>query len=119
MPLPLDDDAAGEYEVEDVLDSYLGHYRTEYLTKWQKKFNIFKEIVLYSFFLYKFYIKLIYTRQIMAIWSLRGFIMPWHNQYELWVLQEAAVGGCNGGSDDYNIGGWNGGGGYNFGNIQL
>ena len=38
-----------------------------------------------------------YTRQFMAIWSLRGLIMPRHNKYKLWVLQEAVVGSCNGG----------------------
>ena len=33
-PLPLDDGAAGEYEVEDILDSRLGHSGPEYLVKW-------------------------------------------------------------------------------------
>ena len=33
-PLPLDDDAAGEYEVEDILDSRLGRSGPEYLVKW-------------------------------------------------------------------------------------
>ena len=33
-PLPLDDVAAGEYEVEDTLDSCLGHSVPEYLMKW-------------------------------------------------------------------------------------
>ena len=33
-PLPLYDDAAGEFEVEDILDSRLGRYGTEYLVKW-------------------------------------------------------------------------------------
>ena len=33
-PLPLDDVAAREYEVEDILDSSLGHSRPEYLFKW-------------------------------------------------------------------------------------
>ena len=33
-PLPLDDNAAGEFEVKDILDSHLGHYGTEYLINW-------------------------------------------------------------------------------------
>ena len=33
-PLPLDDNAAGEFEVEEILDSCLDHYGTEYLVKW-------------------------------------------------------------------------------------
>ena len=33
-PLPLDDEAAGEFEVEDILDSRLGRSGTEYLVKW-------------------------------------------------------------------------------------
>ena len=33
-PLPLNDDAAGELEVEDILNSHLGRYGTEYLVKW-------------------------------------------------------------------------------------
>ena len=33
-PLPLDDNAAGEFEVEDILDTHLGCYGTEYLVKW-------------------------------------------------------------------------------------
>ena len=33
-PLPFDDNAAGEFEVEDILDSHLGSYGTEYLVKW-------------------------------------------------------------------------------------
>ena len=33
-PLPLDDEAAGEFEVEDILDSCLGCSGTEYLVKW-------------------------------------------------------------------------------------
>ena len=37
--------------------------------------------------------------------------MPRYDKYELWVLQEAAVGGCNGGGSGYNIGGCNGGSG--------
>ena len=32
-PLPLDDVAAGEYEVEDILDSHLGHSGPEYLVE--------------------------------------------------------------------------------------
>ena len=34
LPLPLDDDAAGEYKVESILDSHLDCYGTEYLVKW-------------------------------------------------------------------------------------
>ena len=55
----------------------------------------------------------------MAIWSLRGLVMLRCHKYELWVLQKAAVGGCNGGSDGYNIGGYNGGGGYNVGGYTM
>ena len=33
-PLPLDDEATGEFEVEDVLDPRLGHSVTKYLVKW-------------------------------------------------------------------------------------
>ena len=33
-PLPLDANAADEFEVEDILDSHLGCYGTEYLIKW-------------------------------------------------------------------------------------
>ena len=33
-PLPLNDDTAGEFEVEDTLDFRLGRYGTEYLAKW-------------------------------------------------------------------------------------
>ena len=33
-PLLLDDAAAGQYEVEDILDSYIGHSGPEYLFKW-------------------------------------------------------------------------------------
>ena len=32
-PLQLDDNAAGEFEVKDILDSCLGCYGTEYLIK--------------------------------------------------------------------------------------
>ena len=28
----------------------------------------------------------------MTVWSLKGLVIPWRNEYELWVLQEAAVG---------------------------
>ena len=34
VQLPLNDVAAGEYEVEDILDSYLGHSSFKYLVKW-------------------------------------------------------------------------------------
>ena len=34
LPLPLKDSAAGEFEVEDILDSHLGHSGPEYLVKW-------------------------------------------------------------------------------------
>ena len=33
-PLPLDDVAAGEYEVEDILDSCIGHSTPEHIVKW-------------------------------------------------------------------------------------
>ena len=33
-PLPLDDNAAGEFELKDILDSCLGCYGIEYLVKW-------------------------------------------------------------------------------------
>ena len=33
----------------------------------------------------------------MAIWNLKGLVMPQWDEYKLWVLQEAAVGGCSGG----------------------
>ena len=33
-PLPCDDVAAGEYEVEDILDSCIGHSCPDYLMKW-------------------------------------------------------------------------------------
>ena len=55
----------------------------------------------------------------MAIWSLRGLIVLWCDKYGLWVLQEAAVGGCNGGSVGYNIGGYNGSSGYNIGSYTI
>ena len=34
--------------------------------------------------------------------------MPRRDEYELRVLQEAAVGGCNGGRGGYNVGGYYG-----------
>ena len=55
----------------------------------------------------------------MAICSLRGLVMPWCNEYELWVLQEAAVGGCNGGCGGYDISGYNSSGGYNIGGYTM
>ena len=33
-PFPLDNTASGEYEVNDILDSCLGHFVPEYLMKW-------------------------------------------------------------------------------------
>ena len=33
-PFLFDDEAAGEFEVEDILDSRLGRSGTEYLVKW-------------------------------------------------------------------------------------
>ena len=33
-PLPLNDVVAGEYKVENILDSCKGHYGPEYLVKW-------------------------------------------------------------------------------------
>ena len=33
-PIPLDDDAADEFKVEDILDSCLGCYGTKYIVKW-------------------------------------------------------------------------------------
>ena len=33
-PLPLDDAVAGEYEVEDILDSCMGHSGPDCLVKW-------------------------------------------------------------------------------------
>ena len=35
------------------------------------------------------------------------------------MLQEAVVGGCNGGGSGYNIGGCNGGSGYNVGGYTM
>ena len=45
--------------------------------------------------------------------------MPQHDEYELRVLQEAAVGSCNGGHSGYNIGGYYSGGGYNVGGYAM
>ena len=55
----------------------------------------------------------------MAIWSLSGLVMPQRDKYELWVLQEAVVGGYNGGGGDYNIGVYNGCDGYNVGSYTM
>ena len=55
----------------------------------------------------------------MAIWNLRGLVIPWCDKYELWVLQEAAVGGCNGGSGGYNVGSCNDSGSYNVGGCIM
>ena len=56
----------------------------------------------------------------MAIWSLRGLVIPLSDKYELWVRQKAAVGGCNGGgSSGYNVGGWNSGSSYNIGGYTM
>ena len=42
------------------------------------------------------------------------------DQYELWVLKEAAFGGSNGGgSGSYNAGGYNSSGGYNIGGYTM
>ena len=45
--------------------------------------------------------------------------MPRRDEYKLLVLQEAAVGGCNGGRGGYNVGGYYGGGGYNVGGYAM
>ena len=45
--------------------------------------------------------------------------MPRRIEYELRVLQEAVVGGCNGGCGGYNVGGYYGGGGYNVGGYAM
>ena len=45
--------------------------------------------------------------------------MPRHDEYELRVLQEVAVGGCNGGRGGYNVGGYYGGGGCNVGGYAM
>ena len=42
-----------------------------------------------------------------------------HDEYELRVLQEAAVGGCNDGRGGYNVGGYYGGGGYNVSSYTM
>ena len=55
----------------------------------------------------------------MAVRSLKGLVMPRRDEYKLRVLQEAAVGGCNGGRGDYNVGGYHGGGGYNVGSYAM
>ena len=56
----------------------------------------------------------------MAVWSLRGLVIPRRDKYELWVLQEAAVGGCSGGcSGGGNIGGYNGGGSNSVGGYTM
>ena len=34
LSLLLDDEAADEFEVEDILNSHLGRYGTKYLVKW-------------------------------------------------------------------------------------
>ena len=33
-PLPLDDVATGEYEVDAILYSFIGHFSPDYLVKW-------------------------------------------------------------------------------------
>ena len=45
--------------------------------------------------------------------------MPQRDEYELRVLQEAAVGGCNGSRGGYNVCGYYGGGGYNVGGYAM
>ena len=45
--------------------------------------------------------------------------MPRRDEYELRVLQEATVGGYNGGCGGYNVGGYYGGGGYNIGGYAM
>ena len=45
--------------------------------------------------------------------------MPWHDKNESWVLEEAAVDGCNGGGGSYNIGGYSGSRGYNIGGYKM
>ena len=45
--------------------------------------------------------------------------MPQHDEYELRVLQEAGVGGYNGGHSGYNIGGYYSGGSYNIGGYTI
>ena len=46
-------------------------------------------------------------------------VIPRRDEYELRVLQEAAVSGCNGGCGGYNVGGYYGGGGYNAGSYAM
>ena len=41
------------------------------------------------------------------------------NKYELWVLQEAAIGSCSGGHGGYNVGGYNSVGGYSVGGNTM
>ena len=45
--------------------------------------------------------------------------MPRRKEYELRVLQKAAVGGCNGGHGSYNISGYYGGGGCNVSSYAM
>ena len=45
--------------------------------------------------------------------------MPRCDEYELRVLQEAAVGSCNGDCGGYNVGGYYGGGSYNVGGYAM
>ena len=45
--------------------------------------------------------------------------MPRRDKYELRVLQEAAVGGCNGSGGGYNVGSCNCGGSYNVGGYTM
>ena len=46
-------------------------------------------------------------------------VIPRRNEYESQVLQEALVGGCNGGCGGYNIGGYYGSGGYIVGGYAM
>ena len=55
----------------------------------------------------------IYICQVVVIQSLRGLVMVRCDKYELWVLQEAALGSCNG-SGHYNIDSCNNGSRYNI-----
>ena len=45
--------------------------------------------------------------------------MPRRDEYKLRVLQEAAVGGCNGDHSGYNISGYYDGSGYNVGGYAM
>ena len=45
--------------------------------------------------------------------------MPRRDEYKLQMLQEAAVGGSNGGCGSYNIGGYYSGGGYNVSGYAM